>query len=316
MAKHDLFEEADILRRDLDPDCLGILEDLYRRLDAHWEHKPVSQDPEAPVPKWALVSCTWIQKVKAGTFGKDTKLPVDWLEAHAPNPLTHHPFASWEGARGCVLHAADAMLADPSYRVGSHFFPTSMPDWFLSTPARKARWSCFLRYANKPLILGDLDLAALGTYDSTVQRIRSAMSLEAVEAVEKALRARGAKGAYDSTAWTTAGKLYAWFTGEERALARLQFGQQLDRSEGIRHTTKFDLVCGDFGRLVQHVRQWVSIDGVWRGWFPRPGESGEWERFCDWCASEHGVYLRVLASRPAGMSRKQEPAEWEKTFLL
>lgn len=314
MASDFLLPESKILQRqDLDPEVLGILEDLYRRLDAHWEHKPIGRDPDSPVPKWASDSANYIAQVKAGIFGKDSKLPADWLQAHAPNPLTHHPFSTWEEARDFVLHAADAMLADPSYRVGSHFFPTTMDAWFLTKPPRKPRWSCFLRYANKARTLDPLDLGAQPTHDAKIQRIRGKMSPEAVGAVEAALKARGVD-CFPGTSWDRAGKLYGWWSGPEAAATRDQFGDQLDRPAPMRHIQRYRMVAGDFGRLVASIIQWSHSRGGWRGWFPVPGGE-EWESFCDWTSSEHGACLRIVASgkQPA---RQVEPKEWEKYFAL
>lgn len=314
MIPDSLFQDSKVLQRqDLDADALGILEDLYRRLDAHWEHKPLQDDPDSPVPKWASESANYIAQVKAGTFGKDSKLPVDWLQAHATNPLTHHPFATWEEVRGFVLHAADAMLADPSYRVGSHFFPTTMDAWFLTKPPRKPRWSCFLRYANKVRTLDPMDLEHLPAHDAKIQRIRGKMSQEAVEAVEAALKARGVD-CFPGTSWERAGKMYAWWSGQGATDARDQFGFQLDRPAFLRHATRFSQVAGTFGRLVGTVIQWSWSRGGWKGWFPVPGGE-EWESLCDWASSEHGACLRVI---PTGKQapRKQEPREWEKYFDL
>lgn len=314
MSTDPIFPDSKALQRqDLDPDALGILEDLYRRLDAHWEHKPIPMDMDALVPKWASESVAYIAQVKAGTFGRDSKLPVDWLQAHAPNPLTHHPFASWEHAREFVLHAADAMLADPSYRIGSHFFPTIMDQWFLTKPPRKPRWSCFLRYANKVRTLDPVDLEQLPSHDAKVQRIRGKMSPEAVEAVESALRMRGAD-CFPGTAWERAGKLYAWWSGKQSQESRDQFGGQLDRPEHMRHVVRWSHVAGTFGRLVSSVVAWSQSGKGWRGWFPVPG-SDEWEAFCGWCSAEHGACLWVLA--PGTVEpRKVEARDWEKCFSL
>lgn len=314
MTSDSLFPDSkEIRRQDLDPDALGVLEDLYRRLDAHWEHKPVPQDPDAPVPKWAVESVESILLVKHGTFGRVSKLPADWLDAHAPNPLTHHPFATWEQVRGFVLHAADAMLADPSYRIGSHFFPTTMDNWFLTKPPRKPRWSCFLRYANKARTLDPLDLEHQPTHDAKVQRIRGKMSPEAVEAVETALRARGVD-CFSGTAWDRAGKLYGWWSGDQFGSIQIQFGYQLDRPESLRHITRVQRVAGTFSRLVGSVIQWSHSRGGWRGWFPVPGGE-EWESFCDWCSAEHGACLRIVETGKQ-VPRKTEPKEWEKYFDL
>ena len=313
MADSLFPDSKEIRRQDLDLDALGILEDLYRRLDAHWEHKPISQNPDATVPKWAVEVVESILLVKQGTFGRVSKLPADWLDAHAPNPLTHHPFATWEQVRGFVLHAADAMLADPSYRIGSHFFPTAMDNWFLSKPPRKPRWSCFLRYANKVRTLDPLDLEHQPAHDAKVQRIRGKMSKEAVEAVETALRVRGVD-CFSGTAWDRAGKLYAWWSGKQAQEARIQFGEHLDRPEHMRHVVRWGHVAGTFERLVASVVAWSQSRGGWRGWFPVPG-SEEWEAFCDWCSAEHGVCLRILTAGSVE-PRKVEPKGWEKYFDL
>ena len=314
MPTDSLFSDSkDIQVQDLDADALAVLVDLYRRLDAHWEHKPLPTDPAALAPKWAVESVSLLLLVKAGTFGKETKLPADWLQAHAPNPLTHHPFASWEQVRDFVLHASDAMLADPSYRVGSHFFPTTMDNWFLTKPPRKPRWSCFLRYANKSRTLDPLDLENQPTHDAKVQRIRGKMSKEAVEAVESALRMRGVD-CFSGTAWDRTGKLYGWWKGKQAQEARIQFGEHLDRPEPMRHVVRWSHVAGTFERLVSSVVAWSQSRGGWRGWFPVPG-SEEWEAFCDWCSSEHGVCLRVLAAGSVE-PRKTEPRDWEKCFDL
>lgn len=314
MHPDPLFQDAKVLQRqDLDPDALGILEDLYRRLDAHWEHKPLAQEPDSPVPKWASESVHYLLQAKAGTFGKDSKLPVDWLQAHAPNPLTHHPFATWEQVRGFVLHAADAMLADPSYRIGSHFFPTTMDQWFLTKPPRRPRWSCFLRYANKTRTLDPIDLDSGPTHDAKVQRIRGKMPKEAVEAVETALRVRGVD-CFPATAWDRAGKLYAWWSGDGFQGAGNQFGAQEDRPEPLRHVSRVDRVAGTFGCLVGSVVQWSHARGAWRGWFPVPC-SEEWEAFCDWASAEHGACLRILESGGV-VSGNRERMEWEKYFDL
>lgn len=307
------LDSKDIRTQDLDSDALAILDDLYRRLDAHWQHKPVPTDPDAYAPKWAVDSVAHILRVKQGTFGKDSKLPVEWLQAHAPNPLTHHPFATWEQVRGFILHAADSMLADPSYRIGSHFFPTTMDSWFLSKPPRKPRWSCFLRYANKSRSLDLLDLEHQPSHDAKVQRIRGRMSVDAVDAVEGALRARGVD-CFPGTSWDRAGKLYAWWKGSEAAQARGQFGAQEDRPPNMRHPRRFDLVAGDFGHLVASVVQWSQSEGSWRGWFPVPGTS-EWEAFCDWVSAERGVCLRII---PVGTISKeaQGKRDWESYFSL
>lgn len=313
MPPDSLFPDSkEIRRQDLDPDALGILEDLYRRLDAHWEHKPVSQDPDAPVPKWAVDSVNYILLAKQGIFGKETRLPVEWLQDHAPNPLTHHPFASWERVRDFVLHAADAMLADPSYRIGSHFFPTTMDAWFLSKPLRKPRWSCFLRYANKARTLDPLDLEHQPTHDAKVQRIRGKMSVEAVEAVETALKARGVD-CFSGTAWDRAGKLYGWWKGHY-AQVRDQFGDQGGRPATLQHATRAGMVAGTFSRLVGSIIQWSQSRGGWRGWFPVPGGE-EWESFCDWASAEHGACLRIVESGKQE-PRRREPKEWEKYFDL
>lgn len=304
----------DIRLQDLDPDALGILDDLYRRLDAHWEHKPISQDPGIPVPKWAVESVNFIILVKQGTFGKDSKLPVEWLQAHAPNPLTHHPFSTWEGARDFVLHAADAMLADPSYRIGSHFFPTTMDAWFLTKSPRKPRWSCFLRYANKARVLDSLDLEHQPTHDAKVQRIRGKMSVDAVDAVERSLKARGVD-CFPGTSWDRAGKLYGWWKGSEAVQARAQFGPQEDRPPNMRHPRRFDLVAGDFGCLVASVVQWSQSEGGWRGWFPIPG-SQEWEAFCDWVSAERGVCLRIIPPQEPISKAPHAKRDWESYFSL
>lgn len=307
-----LFPDSrEIQVQDLDADALAVLVDLYHRLDAHWEHKPLPSDPGALVPKWAVESVNMLLQVKGGTFGKDSRLPVDWLQANASNPLTHHPFASWEQVRDFVLHAADAMLADPSYRVGSHFFPTTMDHWFLSKPPRKPRWSCFLRYANKARTLDPLDLENQPAHDAKVQRIRGKMPKEAVAAVEQALRMRGVD-CFSGTAWDRAGKLYAWWKGCRDT--RDQFGEHLDRPEHMRHCVRWDSVAGTFGALVGAVVQWGQSRGGWRGWFPVPGTE-EWEAFCDWCSAERGACLRI-AAKGEGEPGKREPREWEKYFSL
>lgn len=313
MPPESLFPDSNTIRvQDLDPDALAVLVDLYRRLDAHWEHKPVSEDPDAIAPKWAIDSTKHILLVKQGSFGRESKLPIEWLQAHAPNhPLTHHPFATWEQVRDFVLHAADAMLADPSYRIGSHFFPTTMDAWFLTKPPRKPRWSCFLRHANKVRTLEALDLEHQPTHDAKIQRIRGKMSPEAVEVVETALKGKGID-CFPGTSWDRAGKLYGWWKGEKFAEIQIQFGFQLDRPVSLRHAVRVEQVAGTFSRLVGSIIQWSWSRGGWKGWFPVPGGE-EWESFCDWCSAEHGACLRIVATGKQ-VPRKTEPKEWEKYF--
>jgi hypothetical protein len=301
---------------DLDPDALAILRDLLSKGDLHFEHKPLAADPGFRAPTWVQEAVRHLHKVQDGTFPQWAKLPAPWLEAHYPRPMV--PVA-WDEVHSMCLRALVSMLSDQTYKKGSKFFPETVQDWFLATPNRKPRWSCFLRYAGLPDVRGSLSSDLQGTcFDPVsdaptlkIQRIRNSMSPEAVEAVEKALSKPGAKS-YGAVGWERAGRLYGWWQGSERY--RDQFGEQLDRVEGMRHSVRWRKALGSFPGLVRLCVLWPD-QGTWGGWFPIPGEP-TWEVFCDWVAREQGLWL--MEPGDVGPFSHEEPAarEWEQVFQI
>lgn len=304
-----------LTRQDLDADAMGVLDDLYRVLDQHWEHKYIGAAIDTPIPAWTSKVCGYLVEVRWGTFGKDSKLQAEWLQAHAPNPLTHHPFDSWEQVRDFVLHAATSMLSDPSYRLGSHFFPTTMDAWFLSCPPRKPRWSCFLRYANTPRTRRQdpVDLVALSqvpSMDAKIQMIRNAMSPEAVEAAEWAYGLSGVS-IYPQTYWDRVGRLYGWYIGEAQQ-ARVQFGVQADRQLVMRHSERWDLYIGTFTALMEAVVRWSRESDGWRGWAPHPTGLPSWDHFAEWLSGVYGLQIQLLPVNTPQTRADAERARWEK----
>jgi len=299
---------------DLDPDALAILRDLVAKGDLHFEHKPLATDPSFRAPTWVQEAVRYLHKLQDGTFPQYTKLPASWLEAHYPRPMAP---CAWDEVRAMCLRALVAMLSDQSYRKGSKFFPEAVQDWFLVTPNRKPRWSCFLRYAGLPDVRGSLSADLQGScMDSVVdaptlkiQRIRNSMSPDAVEAVEKALNRPGAKS-YGAVGWERAGRLYGWWQGSERY--RDQFGDQLDRPEAMRHGTRWRKALGAFPGLVRLCVQWPD-QGAWGGWFPIPGEP-TWEVFCDWVAREHGLWLMEPEAGEVPKHGDLVARDWERVF--
>jgi len=302
---------------DLDSDALGILDDLLTRADLHFEHRPMSKDPRARAPTWVQESVKHLQHLQAGTFAKESKIPGTWISQHA-NRLALDTPKSWDETRDLVLHSVVCMLSDSTYRKGSKFFPEAVHEWFLCTPPRKPRWSCFLRYANTPRVQGSslsTDLAE--GYRETVpdkptlrvQRIRNSMTADARDAVQKALGKPGAK-TYGAVGWERAGKLYGWWLGS--AQYRDQFGDQEDRPEAMRHVVRWNGLLGTFPGLVGLC---VRVVEPWGGWFPIPGEP-EWDGFCDTVAREYGLWLQEPGSGVAGGHEPVERGEWEKVFEI
>jgi len=302
---------------DLDPDALGILADLLAKGDQHFEHKPLPRDPDARVPSWVRDSIARLQWLQKGIFVQETKLPDSYVAQHHPRPLTP---CAWDEVHAMVLRALVNMLSDQTYRKGSKFFPETVPDWFLCTPNRKPRWSCFLRYAGLPdvrgAIIADLQGTCLEPVQDAptlkIQRIRNAMDSEAVEAVEKALGRPGAKS-YGSVGWERAGRLYGWWKGSARY--RDQFRDQLDRKPENRHSERWNKALGTFGGLVRLCVQWGGETGTWGGWFPIPGEP-TWDVFCDWVAREHGLWLMEPGDGAVQEHEERVEREWEKVFSL
>ena len=142
-----------------------------------------------------------------------------------------------------------------------------------------------------------------------IQRIRNAMSPEAVEAVEKALGRPGAKSS-GSVGWERAGRLYGWWQGAGRY--RDQFGEQLDRPEAMRHGSRWDKALGAFAGLVRLCILWPA-QGAWGGWFPIPGEP-TWEAFCDWVAREHGLWLMKPEPEEVPKHGERVVRDWERVF--
>lgn len=308
----------DVSLCDLDPDALAILRDLYFRADLHWEHRAISEDPSARAPAWVQDAVSHILHVHTSTFGQ--KLPATWLQAHAAAlPLSDGKPLTWDQTRSLVLGAVDAMLQDTSYRKGSKFFPEEIAPWFLTKSPRKPAWSCFLKYANVPLIqrqadLDPLSLASEGYQDKgtlAVQRIRNAMTPDAIEAVEKALGHRGVT-VYNVTAWERVARLYGWWQGAGKL--RDQFGDQLDRLETMRHGYRWDKALGRFGGLVQLVVEWSQGRGGWKGWFPIPADAGEWSEFGDFVAREYAVWIVEVPRGREVESERRVRGGWEKVF--
>lgn len=308
---------------DLDPDALAIVRDLYYRGDLHWEHRPPSEDPEARAPAWVQEAVVQVHHVHTSTFSTEAKLPATWMQGHATAlPLADGSTMTWERAREIVLHALDSMLMDSGYRKGSKFYPEEIPGWFVTKPPRKPSWSCFLRFANVPLVRKQeaLDLAskALEGYadkgTATVQRIRNAMTPDAVEAVEKALRKPGVT-VFQVTAWERAGRLYGWWKGAQGL--RDQFGEQLDRPEAMRHGYRWDKEIGVFWGLVALTVEWSMGKGGWKGWFPIPADAGDWSDFVDFVAREYAVWMMEV---PVPMEPctwiSARPGKWEAVFSL
>lgn len=297
---------------DMDPDALEILQDLLAKGDQHFEHRPITRDPDARVPAWIRDSVRYLQWVQAGTFAKEAKLPEIWLKLHYPRPMSPR---AWDEVHSMALRALVAMLSDQTYRKGSKFFPESVPDWFLCTPSRKPRWSCFLRYAGLPDVRGPLvpDLAGncmdpvMDSKALVVQKVRNAMDKEAVEAVEAAFRRPGCKS-WGAVGWERAGRLYGWWQGSGRY--RDQFGDQLDRKPENRHSERWNKALGTFGGLV---RLCIQHGSPWSGWFPIPGEP-EWGEFCDWVAREHGLWLSEPGEGTAKDHGEVVAREWEAVF--
>ena len=321
-----MIPSPDVSLCDLDPDALAILRDLYFRADLHWEHRPISDDPEARAPAWVQESVSHIHHVHTSTFGTVSKIPATWMQAHASAlPLTDGKPMTWDQTRFLVLGAVDAMLQDTSYRKGSKFYPEEIPGWFLTKSPRKPAWSCFLKYANVPLVqrqkaLDPLSLASEGYQDrgtATVQRIRNAMTPDAVEAVEKALRRPGVT-VYNVTAWERVARLYGWWQGAGKL--RDQFGDQLDRLETMRHGYRWDKALGRFGGLVLLVVEWSQWEGGWKGgwkgWFPIPADAAEWADFGDWVAREYAVWIVEMPDRLDTSSERSVRCGWEKVFDL
>lgn len=306
---------------DLDPDALAILRDLYFRADLHWEHRPISEDPEARAPAWVQEAVVHVHHVHTSTFSTEAKLPATWMQGHASAlPLDTGIPMTWDHARSIILGAVDAMLSDTSYRKGSKFFPEEIAAWFVTKSPRKPAWSCFLKYANVPRLqrLQALDLGAMaseGYQDkgtATIQRIRNAMTPDAVEAVEKALRKPGVT-VFQVTAWERAGRLFGWWKGAQGL--RDQFGEQLDRPETMRHGYRWDKEIGAFGGLVQLVVEWSGRKGGWKGWFPIPADAVEWADFGDFVAREYAVWMMEV---PVPVEPSQwvssRPGKWEAVF--
>jgi hypothetical protein len=302
---------------DLDPDALEVLTDLLTKGDQHFEHKPLPTDPDARVPSWVRDSIRYLCWLQRGEFVKETKLPASYVAQHHPRPLDP---CAWDEVRAMVLRALVNMLSDQTYRKGSKYFPESVPDWFLCTPNRKPRWSCFLRYAGLPDVRGSIVADLQGTYLDPVQdaptlkiqKIRNAMDAEAVAAVEKALNRPGAKS-YGSVGWERAGRLYGWWKGSARY--RDQFGDQLDRKPENRHSERWNKALGTFGGLVRLCVQWGGETGTWGGWFPIPGEP-TWDVFADWVAREHGLWLTEPGDVVAQEHGETVAREWEKVFSI
>ena len=312
----------DVSLCDLDPDALAILRDLFFRADLHWEHRPISDDPEARAPAWVQEAVSHIHHVHTSTFGTVSKIPATWMQAHASAlPLTDGKPMTWDQTRSLILGAVDAMLSDPGYRKGSKFCPEEIVPWFLTKSSWKPAWSCFLKYANVPLIqrlkaLDPLSLAAEGYQDrgtATIQRIRNAMTPDAVDAVEQALRYRGVT-VYNVTAWERVARLYGWWQGAGKL--RDQFGDQLDRLETMRHGYRWDKAMGRFGGLVQLAVEWSQEKGGWKGWFPIPADAGEWADFGDWMAREYAVWIVEMPERLEAASERRVRCGWEKAFDL
>lgn len=308
--------DAVVTISDLDPDALNVLRDLLVKGDQHFEHKPIPLDPGARVPTWVQDSVRFLCWLQKGSFVQETKLPATYVAQHHPRPLDP---CAWDEVHAMVLRALVAMLSDQTYRKGSKFFPEAVPDWFLTTPGRKPRWSCFLRYAGLPDVRGSIVADLRGTCLDPVQdaptlkiqKIRNAMDTEAVEAVEKALIRPGAKS-YGSVGWERAGRLYGWWKGSERF--RDQFGEQTDRKPENRHSERWNKALGSFGGLVRLCIAWPE-QGTWGGWFPIPGEP-TWGVFCDWVAREHGLWLTEPGDVGVVEHGPTVAREWEKVFAL
>lgn len=302
---------------DLDPDALAILRDLLSKGDLHFEHKPLATNPSFRAPTWVQEAVRYLHKIQDGTFPQWAKLPTPWLETHYPRPMV--PVA-WDAVHSMCLRALVAMLSDQTYRKGSKFFPEQVPEWFLCTPNRKPRWSCFLRYAGLPGVRGSLSADLQGTCLDPVsdaptlriQKIRNAMSPEAVEAVEKAMGRQGAKS-YGAVGWERAGRLYGWWQGSGKY--RDQFGEQQDRRPENRHSERWDKALGTFGGLVRLCIQWGGSQGTWGGWFPIPGDP-DWLEFCDWVAREYGLWLTEPGDVGQMEHRPLVARDWEQVFQV
>ena len=306
---------------DLDPDALAILRDLYFRADLHWEHRPISESLDSRAPAWVQDAVTILHQIRTATFGTASKIPATWMQAHASAiPLDSGESMTWDQTRSLVLGAVDAMLQDPSYRKGSKFFPEEIVPWFLTRAPRRPAWSCFLKHANVPALQRQkaLDLAAMASEGytdkgtATVQRIRNAMTPDAVEAVDKALGRHGVT-VYHVTGWERAGRLYGWWSNAQGL--RNQFGDQLDRLETMRHGYRWDKAVGAFGGLVAMVIEWSTGKGGWKGWFPIPADAAEWADFVDFVAREYAVWMAPVPGGSVAMEAKSRGL-WEKAFDL
>ena len=311
----------DVSLCDLDPDALAILRDLYFRADLHWEHRPISLDTSSRAPAWVQEAVSYVLQVHKATFGKEAKIPTSWMQAHASAiPLDSGESMTWDQTRSLILGSVDAMLQDSSYRKGSKFFPEEIVPWFLTRVPKRPAWSCFLKYANVPSIQRQkaLDLGAMaseGYVDkgtATIQRIRNAMTPDAMESVEKALGLRGVT-VYNVTGWERAGRLYGWWKGVQGL--RDQFGDQLDRLETMRHGYRWDRAVGTFGDLVSLVVDWSGGKGGWKGWFPIPADAGDWSDFVDFVAREYAVWMMEVPV-PVEPSTwvSSRPGKWEAVF--